>query len=51
MNATLDFLAEVVEKIFAFAAPSLSFGLYAGAEALFLYGLYMAFFGASHGHP
>jgi len=49
VNATLDFLAEVVERIFAYVAPSLSFGLYTGAEALFLYGLYMVFFGPRHG--
>ena len=51
VNATLDFVADVVEKIFAYVAPSMSFGLYAGAEVLFLYGLYMVFFGPQHGHP
>jgi hypothetical protein len=49
VNATLDFLAEVVERVFAYVAPSISFGLYTGAEALFLYGLYMVFFGPTHG--
>jgi hypothetical protein len=49
VNATLDFMAEVVERVFAYVAPSLSFGLYAGAEAIFLYGLYMVFFGPHHG--
>jgi hypothetical protein len=51
MNATLDFMAEAVEKVFAFVAPSLSFGLYTSAEALFLYGLYMVFFGPTHALP
>jgi hypothetical protein len=51
VNAALDFLAEAVEKAFAFVAPSISFGLYAGAEALFLYGLYMVFFGPQHPPP
>jgi hypothetical protein len=51
MNAALDFLANVVAKVYDFVAPSISFGLYAGAEALFLYGLYMAFLGPRHGLP
>jgi hypothetical protein len=51
MNAALDLLTEAAEKVFDFVAPSISFGLYAGAEALFLYGLYMAFLGSPHGHP
>jgi hypothetical protein len=49
VNATLDFMADVVERIIAFVAPSISFGLYTGAEALFLYGLYMVFFGPHAG--
>jgi len=51
MTATLDFLTNAVTKIFNFVAPSISFGLYAGAEVLFLYGLYMAFLGPRHGLP
>ena len=51
VNATLDFMAGVVEKAFTYVAPSISFGLYAGAEALFLYGLYLVFFGPQHGLP
>jgi hypothetical protein len=51
VNATLDFMAEVVEKVCSYVVPSLSFGLYAGAEALFLYGLYMVFFGSPHAPP
>ena len=51
VNAALDILAEVVEKAFSFLAPSISFGLYASAEALFLYGLYMVFFGPQHPLP
>jgi hypothetical protein len=51
VNAALDFLAEVVDRVLDYVAPSISFGLYAGAEALFLYGLYMVFFGPSHGLP
>jgi len=51
VNDTLDFMAGVVEKAFSHVAPSVSFGLYAGAEALFLYGLYMVFFGPQHGLP
>jgi len=42
-------MADVVERIIAFVAPSISFGLYTGAEALFLYGLYMVFFGPHAG--
>ena len=51
VNDTLDFMAGAVEKVFTYVAPSISFGLYAGAEALFLYGLYLAFFGPQHGLP
>jgi hypothetical protein len=51
MNATLDVLTEAVEKVVSYVAPCVSFALYAGAEALFLYGLYMAFLGSPHGHP
>jgi hypothetical protein len=51
MNATLDVLTAAVERVVNYVAPSVSFALYAGAEALFLYGLYMAFLGAPHGHP
>jgi hypothetical protein len=51
MNAALDLMTEAVEKVFNYVAPSISFALYAGAEALFLYGLYMAFLGSPHGHP
>ena len=51
VNAALDFLAEVADKVFTYVAPSVSFGLYASAEALFLYGLYMVFLGPHHGPP
>jgi hypothetical protein len=51
VNSVLDFMAESVEKAIASVAPSVSFGLYAGAEALFLYGLYLVFFGPQNGHP
>ena len=49
VNATLDYLAEAMEKFFSRVAPSISFGLYVSAEALFLYGLYVVFFGSQHG--
>jgi hypothetical protein len=49
VNATLDYLAEAMEKFFSYVAPSISFGLYVSAEALFLYGLYVVFFGSQHG--
>jgi hypothetical protein len=39
-------MTEAVEKALNKLAPSISFGLYAGAEALFVYGLYLAFRGA-----
>ena len=51
VNTAFDFLADKMDKVFASVVPSISFGLYAGAEAIFLYGLYMAFFGHAHGHP
>jgi len=51
MNAALDFLAEALDKAFSYVAPSVSFGLYMSAEALFLYGLYLVFFGSHHGPP
>jgi hypothetical protein len=46
VNAVIEILSEAVERVFSFLAPSVSFGLYAGAEILFLYGLYMVFFGS-----
>jgi hypothetical protein len=45
MNDALDFLTDAAMKAVNFVAPSISFALYAGAEVLFLYGLYMAFAG------
>jgi hypothetical protein len=51
MNAVIDYLSEAVAKAVNLVAPSISFGLYACAEALFLYGLYMAFLGPRHGAP
>ncbi len=51
MNAAIDFLAEALDKVFSYVAPSVSFGLYASAEALFLYGLYLVFFCSPHGPP
>jgi hypothetical protein len=51
VNAALDSLAQVVDKAISYVAPSISFGLYASAEALFLYGLYMVFVGTQHGSP
>jgi hypothetical protein len=51
VNSALDSLAEAAERIFSYVAPPLSFGLYAGAEALFMYGLYMVFVCHGHGHP
>jgi len=49
VNAAFDYLAEAMEKFFSYLAPSISFGLYVSAEALFLYGLYVVFFGSQHG--
>lgn|GEM_PF-2482210 len=43
MNATLDYLSDAVSKLYDFLAPPVSFGLYLGAEMLFLYGLYRAY--------
>jgi hypothetical protein len=48
VNATLDFLSDAVSKVFGYLAPPLSFGLYAGAEMIFIYGIYHVFCG---GHP
>jgi hypothetical protein len=44
-------MAGAVEKVITYLAPSVSFGLYVAAEALFLYGLYLAFVGSPHAHP
>jgi hypothetical protein len=49
VNAAFDYLAEAMEKFFSYLAPSISFGLYVSAETLFLYGLYVVFFGSQHG--
>jgi hypothetical protein len=49
VNAALDYLAEALEKLFSYVAPSISFGLYVSAEALLMYGLYVVFFGFQHG--
>ena len=38
-----------MDKFFSYVAPSISFGLYVSAEALFLYGLYVVFCGSQHG--
>ena len=51
MNAVIEYLADMVARAFTFLAPSVSFGLYAGAEALFVYGLYVVFTGGHHGAP
>jgi hypothetical protein len=51
VNTAFDFLAEKVDRFFACVVPSISFGLFAGAEGLLLYGLYMVFLGHAHGHP
>ena len=51
VNAAFDFLADKMDKVFASVVPSISFGLFAGAEALLLYGMYVVFFGSGHGHP
>jgi len=51
MKSVLDLLSGATEKVFNYVAPSVSFGLYAAGEVLFLYGLYMAFLGSRHVHP
>ena len=51
VNTAFDFLADKVDKILASVVPSISFGLFAGAEGLLLYGLYVVFLGSGHGHP
>jgi hypothetical protein len=43
VNATLDHFSDAVTKAVNFLAPPLSFALYAGAEMIFLYGLYHTF--------
>ena len=43
VKAALDNLTDAVCKIYDILAPPVSFGLYAGAELLFFYGLYRAY--------
>jgi hypothetical protein len=43
VNAALNYLSDAVSKLCDYLAPPISFGLYAGAEAIFLYGLYRVF--------
>jgi hypothetical protein len=40
VNAALEYLTDAVSKLFSYLAPSVTFGLYAGAEMLFIYGVY-----------
>jgi hypothetical protein len=43
VNSTMDFLSDAVCKLYDYLAPPISFGLYAGAELLFFYGLYRVY--------
>jgi hypothetical protein len=42
-NSVLDLVTDAVCKLYEYLAPPVSFGLYAGAELLFLYGLYRVY--------
>jgi hypothetical protein len=43
MNAVIDQFSDKMAKALSFLAPPLSFGLFAGAEMIFIYGLYRTF--------
>ena len=50
VNTTLDTVTDAVCKLYDYLAPPVSFGLYAGAELLFLYGLYRVYLDSQVGH-
>jgi hypothetical protein len=43
-------VTDAVCKLYDYLAPPVSFGLYAGAELLFLYGLYRVYLDSQVGH-
>jgi hypothetical protein len=46
VNAAINYVSDAVSRLCDYLAPPISFGLYAGAECLFLYGLYRIYLDA-----